>query len=74
MINNAFVVSSFPKSEHDDCDGCENFERENADCYACFNYSKWKSQGAKNTEQQVQPDNAEKEIPFGYYPNNEFND
>ena len=27
---------------------------------------------AKNTEQQVQPDNAEKEIPFGYYPNNEF--
>jgi hypothetical protein len=28
--------------------------------------------GAKNTEQQVQPDNADKEIPFGYYPNNEF--
>ena len=23
-------------------------------------------------QQQVQPDNAEKEIPFGYYPNNEF--
>jgi hypothetical protein len=31
-------------------------------------------QVAENTEQQVQPDNAEKEIPFGYYPNNEFND
>ena len=28
--------------------------------------------GAKNTEQQVQPDNAEKDVPFGYYPNNEF--
>ena len=27
---------------------------------------------AKNTEQQVQPDNAEQdEVPFGYYPNNE---
>ena len=24
------------------------------------------------TEQQVQPDNAEKDVPFGYYPNNEF--
>ena len=23
-------------------------------------------------QQQVQPDNAEKEIPFGHYPNNEF--
>jgi hypothetical protein len=30
------------------------------------------SEGAKNTEQQVQPDNAEKDVPFGYYPNNEF--
>ena len=29
-------------------------------------------EGAKNTEQQVQPDNAEKDVPFGYYPNNEF--